>query len=138
MDGEQDYFSFPSLKRDEIAGEPLLTPAEVEGYLSPLDSPVRSSSLSSRLRQAALDEEQHYDDERDLPTPTGEQPAKIVEEKATVRSPSAFATVLEKEVEAPPPAQSRWLHGGPPLSSLEAPSVTIPASEKGRRPAANS
>ncbi|GAA5875342.1 hypothetical protein JCM8547_003209 [Rhodosporidiobolus lusitaniae] len=132
-----DYFSFPSLKHDELPGEALMTPAEQQGYISPLDSPV-VSSLSSKLRDAAT-----------LPLPDqADYEAQVVDDdsgehadgggKASVRSPSAFATVLDHEDAPPPPAQVRFLHGGPPLSELEAPSVTIPGGDKKNRPVANS
>ncbi|GAA5827388.1 hypothetical protein JCM11251_003790 [Rhodosporidiobolus azoricus] len=129
-----DYFSFPSLKNDDVAGVAgaLLTPAEMEGYLSPLDSPI-ASTLSSQLEEAVTLPLPGQDDV-ELP---GDEPARVEDAKAKVRSPSAFATVLNQDPAAPPPAQSRFLHGGPPLSELEAPSVNISSNERKNRPIAN-
>ncbi|BGP17562.1 hypothetical protein JCM10213v2_005595 [Rhodosporidiobolus nylandii] len=119
---EMDYFSFPSPRNEEVAGvaDALLTPAEAAGYLSPLDTPAASpdipSSLSSRLEEAAS---------LSL-SPLKEAPVAPAA-KGSKRSPSALLTVLQQDASPPPPPRARFLHGGPPLSELEAPSVTMPS-----------
>ncbi|GAA6010035.1 hypothetical protein JCM10207_007528 [Rhodosporidiobolus poonsookiae] len=139
-----DYFSFPPLKHEDLsgAGDGLLTPAEVAGYLSPLDSPV-SSTLSSRLQEAASlsiadeDTEGSATDGEGSAT-EGEESAAPSALAASKRSPSALVAVLHEGASPPPPPQARFLHGGPPLSDLEAPSVVMPQPDKRNRPIASS
>ncbi|GAA6028832.1 hypothetical protein JCM8097_007416 [Rhodosporidiobolus ruineniae] len=131
-----DYFSFP--RSEDIAGvaESLLTPAETEGYISPLDSPVYHRSLSSRLGEAAA---LPLPSPAETISPAGEKEDEGTEQaKESTRSPSALVTVLNQDAQPPPPASARFLHGGPPLSELEAPSVNVPQSERKDRPVANS
>ncbi|GAA5980777.1 hypothetical protein JCM11641_002647 [Rhodosporidiobolus odoratus] len=127
----EDYFSFPSLKGEQSAGvaDVLLTPAEAAGYLSPLDSP-NFPSLSSHFEQAATISLPTATDFADEPTPPKAKTKATGSAEASARSPSAFATVLGSRANPPPPAQSRFLHGGPPLSELEAPSITLPSSNR--------
>lgn len=146
-----DYFSIGEGRTDELAiGNGLLTPAEAAGYLSPLDSPA-SPDLAQQIREAASvpladDAERAVlasvaadrkrdgaDDDDDNDKGTG-----VAGPSHATLTPSQLSTVLSKEPQPAPPAQARFLHGGPPLSDLEAPSAVLPNSERRHKPVANS
>ena len=148
-----DYFSMGGEGRsDELhgLGDGLLTPAEEIGYLSPLDSPA-SPDVAQQIREAASipladDAEravlatlaaERDRDSTSAPTGTSTGGGGGGGKGATL-TPSQLSTVLSQAPLPAPPAQARFLHGGPPLSDLEAPSAVLPNSERRHKPIANS
>ncbi|GAA6060583.1 hypothetical protein JCM10212_006818 [Sporobolomyces blumeae] len=138
----EDYFAFQPFgvhndDDDPAFADDLPTPAAHAGYLSPFDSPsptfpdpetpkVRRESRS-RTETALRDD------------PASEKEANEATRKKPTLSPSELVTVLDRDGSPPPPVTKRWLHGGQPLNDLDAPSVVMPNSEKGKdKPVANS
>ncbi|BGP25715.1 DDHD domain containing protein [Rhodotorula toruloides] len=134
-----DYFGLGAGRTDELhsLGSALLTPSEALGYLSPIETPSprqhspATAALAQRIQEAA-----------DLPLATDEEQGKLARgqgdtSKQTL-SPSQLNAVLNQDPVPPPPPQARFLHGGPPLSDLEAPSAVLPQSERRNKPIANS
>lgn len=154
-----DYFTFGlSGSEDPLHGvgsEHVLTPSEALGYISPLDSPKgagsRSPSPSARPREDRVEGIQQKIEEA-ASEPIAVADVEMSGEKGgadqgdgdvkSLRgrplSPSGLATVLSKDPSPAPEPQARFLHGGPPLSDLEAPSAAVPVSEKRNKPIASS
>ncbi|BGP49361.1 hypothetical protein JCM10450v2_005249 [Rhodotorula kratochvilovae] len=140
-----DYFSLGPAKTDELhaLGDALLTPAEAAGYISPLDSPPPSAHAHPTSR---LDVAQQIREAANLPladSPLRDELAAAAERRdaasSATLSPSQVGSVLSQAPLPAPPAEARFLHGGPPLSDLEAPSAVLPnSSERGKKPVANS
>ncbi|GAA5992871.1 hypothetical protein JCM10908_001383 [Rhodotorula pacifica] len=160
MPPARDYFSFGIPGSDGnmrgVGSDHLLTPSEALGYLSPLDSPrlagngslsptaSSSSSLSPSGRLAALSQQiseaaSEAISSEELEAQFAEK-AQLNEARTRGRqlSPSQLAAVLSQDPSPAPEPQGRFLHGGPPLSDLEAPSAALPNSEKRNKPIANS
>ena len=156
MPPARDYFSFGIPGSDDhslrgVGSDHLLTPSEALGYLSPLNSPrlaaaagSSSSSSSSGHGLAALSKE--ISEAASEPISSEQLQARLAERaqanEARTRgrqlSPSQLAAVLSQDPSPAPEPQARFLHGGPPLSDLEAPSAALPNSEKRNKPIANS
>ncbi|GAA5973441.1 hypothetical protein JCM21900_006344, partial [Sporobolomyces salmonicolor] len=132
-----DYFAFQpvGIHSDDLPSlaDALPTPAAAAGYLSPLDSPVATFPDQDPEAPRAYEQEKTEEKEEQ----SGPEKVEGAREKPTL-SPSELVTVLGKDEAPPPQVQGRFLHGGPPLSELEAPSVVIPNSEKREKPVANS
>ncbi|GAA5917665.1 hypothetical protein JCM5296_007440 [Sporobolomyces johnsonii] len=132
-----DYFAFQpvGIHSDDLASlaDALPTPAAAAGYLSPIDSPSPTFPDPDPETPRAYEQEKPEGQEKQ----GGQEKVEGAREKPTL-SPSELVTVLGRDEAPPPPVQSRFLHGGPPLSELEAPSVVIPNSEKRETPVANS
>ncbi|ORY84668.1 DDHD domain-domain-containing protein [Leucosporidium creatinivorum] len=99
-----DYFALqPTGVHDDGLPSNALPPSEeAGGYTSPFDSPTEESTA----------------------VPQAEPPLEGARQKA-VLSPSERIAVLDQEASPPPAPDARFLHGGPPLSALDAPS-TVP------------
>ncbi|GAA5868001.1 hypothetical protein JCM3774_001562 [Rhodotorula dairenensis] len=153
MPPARDYFSFGIPGSDDhnmrgVGSDHLLTPSEALGYLSPLDSPRLPSQSSSRsssgVRLAALSK--GISEAASEPISSDSLRAGLAdrarESEARTRgrqlSPSQLAAVLSQDPSPAPAPNARFLHGGPPLSDLEAPSAALPNSEKRNKPIANS
>ncbi|GAA5839354.1 hypothetical protein JCM9279_005915 [Rhodotorula babjevae] len=146
-----DYFSMGEGRSDELhgLGDGLLTPAEEIGYLSPLDSPA-SPNVAQQIREAASipladDAERAVlatlaaERDRDSSSaPPGSTSSTTGGGKGATLTPSQLSTVLSQAPLPAPSAEARFLHGGPPLSDLEAPSAVLPNSERRHKPIANS
>lgn len=144
-----DYFSFGlSGTEDHMRGvgaDHLLTPSEALGYLSPLDSPrLAASGSSPRSKTASI--QKGLEEATSEPISSEELKKRLAEKEQTKEarlrgrqlSPSQLAAVLSQDPSPAPPPQGRFLHGGPPLSDLEAPSAALPNSEKHNKPIASS
>ncbi|BGP01102.1 hypothetical protein JCM10021v2_004798 [Rhodotorula toruloides] len=136
---DMDYFGLGAGRTDELhsLGSALLTPSEALGYLSPIETPSprqhspATAALAQQIQEAA-----------DLPLATDEEKEKLPgaqgDASKQTLSPSQLNAVLKQDPLPPPPPQARFLHGGPPLSDLEAPSAVLPQSERRNKPIANS
>ncbi|KAL8292387.1 hypothetical protein RQP46_000999 [Phenoliferia psychrophenolica] len=87
-----------------------------EPQLSPLDSPLETPVAT---RPSTL-----------LITPPGSRTPS----RSRILSPSQLVTVLPNERARPPKAQSRFLHGGPPLSDLSAASAVLASATSSATP----
>ncbi|GAA5926724.1 putative carboxylic ester hydrolase [Sporobolomyces koalae] len=133
-----DYFAFQPFgahndDTPNFQSDALPTPAAFAGYLSPFDSPVETfpdpATPTPRRSSTKANRRKNSKGAEKLET---EQPRKLL-------SPSELVSVLDQVDGPPPPPATRFLHGGQPLHDLEAPSVTLPSSEKGKeKPVANS
>ncbi|GAA6052976.1 hypothetical protein JCM3770_001158 [Rhodotorula araucariae] len=141
-----DYFSLGPSKTDELhaLGDALLTPAEVAGYISPLDSPPPAPAAA---RNSHIDVAQQIREAANLPladSPLRDELAAAAERRDAAHvggatlSPSQLGSVLSQAPLPAPPAEGRFLHGGPALGDLEAPSAVLPNSERRNKPVANS
>ena len=148
----EDYFAFQPFgthNDDDLdSRDALPTPAAALGYLSPFDSPTSRfpDPETPKPRRGSVRKEEKVKDtkekgkekegkekEKEIAKGTN----KFVEEarKKPVLSPSELVTVLDRDGGPPPPPSTRFLHGGQPLHDLEAPSASMPNSDK---PVANS
>jgi len=152
----EDYFAFQPFgthNDDDLdSRDALPTPAAALGYLSPFDSPTSRfpDPETPKPRRASVRKEDKVKEGKDKDKgkekegkgkekekESPKQTNKFAEEarKKPVLSPSELVTVLDRDGGPAPPPSTRFLHGGQPLHDLEAPSASMPNSDK---PVANS
>ncbi|SCV73522.1 BQ2448_7448 [Microbotryum intermedium] len=119
-----DEFPTPSLEREYV-------------YHSPLDSPDSSDAHNGSTTATAIATTKTTTGPQPNPDEPGVEPVEGARTKA-VLTPSELVSVLSQERDPPPPVQARFLHGGPPLSDLTAPSDVVATHATKQKPIATS
>lgn len=88
------------------------SPAARTGYVSPLDSPELGRGVKHETKVVS--------------------PIKEGARRKRVLSPSELVSVLDRDRDPPPKPDARFLHGGPPLTELDAPSSLAGVAATGK------